>query len=54
MEDEELKKYDPWEDKEFLDELDRRVKELESGEVQGIPWEEVKRKSKEYLKKPGN
>jgi hypothetical protein len=34
-------KYDPWEDKKFVKEMDKRMEELESGKVKGIPWEEV-------------
>ena len=29
---------------EWSEEISRRVAEMESGEVQGIPWEEVRRK----------
>lgn len=31
----------PWHDEAFVKEMDRRVEEIESGKVQGIPWEEV-------------
>ncbi len=31
----------PWDDEEFVKEMDRRVEEIESGKVKGIPWEEV-------------
>ncbi|MEW5848521.1 MAG: addiction module protein [Myxococcota bacterium] len=30
-------------DEALREELDKRSKEIESGEVQGIPWEEVRR-----------
>jgi hypothetical protein len=33
-----------WEDEEFLNELDRRVEELESGKVKGITLDELKAK----------
>lgn len=33
----------PWDDEEFLKEMDRRVEEIESGKVKGIPWEEVQK-----------
>jgi len=33
----------PWDDEEFVKEMDRRMEELESGKVQGIPWEEVQK-----------
>jgi hypothetical protein len=29
-----------WDDKEFVEELDRRAEELESGRVKGLTWEE--------------
>jgi putative addiction module component (TIGR02574 family) len=46
------KEYDHWEDEEFVKELDRRMEELESGKVQGIPLEEVKRKVHLLFEKP--
>lgn len=33
----------PWDDEEFVKEMDRRVEEIESGKVKGIPWEEVQK-----------
>ncbi|TSJ40341.1 addiction module protein [Mucilaginibacter corticis] len=33
-----------WEDEEFLNELDRRMDELESGKVKGVTLEELKAK----------
>ncbi len=45
---------DIWEDAEFVKELDRRTKELESGKVKGYTWDEVKkitRKSLSEMKK---
>lgn len=44
-------KYDHWKDEEFVKEMDRRMEELESGKVQGIPWEEVHKKALENLNK---
>jgi putative addiction module component (TIGR02574 family) len=43
-------KYDHWEDDDFVKELDARLEAYESGEVQGIPWEEVKRKAREKFR----
>lgn len=42
LEDEIEAEYDHWKDKEFLAELEKRTMEYKSGEVQGIPWEDVK------------
>ena len=39
-----LENVDLWEDEDFLNELDRRMEELESGKVKGIPLEEFKSK----------
>jgi len=33
-----------WDDDEFLNEMDRRLEELESGKVKGIRWEDVQSK----------
>jgi putative addiction module component (TIGR02574 family) len=37
---------DLWEDQDFLNEMKNRVDEYESGRVEGIPWEEVKKKAR--------
>ncbi|HEY8688192.1 MAG TPA: addiction module protein [Chitinophagaceae bacterium] len=44
------KKYNHWNDPEFVKEMDRRVEEYESGKVKGIPWEEVHGKALERLR----
>lgn len=44
VEEEINQKHDPWEDKEFLQELDIRLKAYESGEVEALPWSEVKQR----------
>lgn len=41
----------PWDDEEFVKEMDRRMEELDSGKVKGIPWEDVHRKALENLDK---
>lgn len=33
----------PWDDEEFVKEMDRRMEEIESGKVKGIPWEKVQK-----------
>lgn len=45
VEDEIIEKLDPWKDKDFVAELDRRIEEFETGKVKGSTWEEVKAKS---------
>ena len=42
---------DPWEDEAFLTELKSRIDEIESGNSEGISWEEVTRRAKAELKK---
>jgi putative addiction module component (TIGR02574 family) len=37
---------DLWEDEDFLNEINSRVDDYESGRVPGIPWEEVKKKAR--------
>jgi len=34
--------YDYWNDKAFVDELNKRSSELKSGKVKGIKWEEAR------------
>ena len=36
--------YDYWNDKDFVDELDRRSEDFKSGKVKGILWEDAKAK----------
>jgi len=50
FEDEIAEKDDPWEDEAFVNEIDQRIKDFESGRVKGIPWEEVKLKAENRLK----
>ena len=44
------KKYDHWDDPEFVKEMDRRMEEMDSGKVPGIPAEEVHKEIREMLK----
>jgi putative addiction module component (TIGR02574 family) len=50
FEDETAEKDNPWEDETFVNEIDQRIKDFESGKVKGIPWEEVKLKAENRLK----
>ena len=42
-------KYNHGEDEEFVKEMDRRVEEIESGKIKGIPWEEVHKNVRDML-----
>jgi putative addiction module component (TIGR02574 family) len=44
VEDEIIEQLDLWKDKDFLDELDRRMDDLESGRVKGSTLEQIKAK----------
>jgi len=37
---------DPWQEESFVKELDRRLKDIESGKTKGVSWEEVKLKAR--------
>ena len=40
---------DIWEDEDFVKEMDRRIKEMESGTVKTYTWEEVKEITRKAL-----
>ena len=42
--------YNKWDDAEFVAEMDRRVKALESGTDKGFTWEEVKERARQAVK----
>jgi len=44
VEDEIIEQLDLWKDKDFLDELDRRMDDLESGRVKGSTLDQIKAK----------
>ena len=46
VEDEIAERLDIWENEEFLNELDHRLKDYESGNVKCSTWEEIKQKTK--------
>ena len=52
-EDEEIyevkKKQDHWNDPEFVQEMDRRMEEFDSGKDKGIPWEDVQKEVRNML-----
>ena len=43
------KKYDHWDDPEFVKEMDRRMEDLESGKDKGVPWQEVQKEVRNML-----
>jgi hypothetical protein len=45
MVEEDIVEYSRWDDKDFVNEMNRRVKELETGMVKGYNWEEVKKRT---------
>ena len=42
-------KYEWWEDKGFLEELDRRVADYESGKTKAVSWEQIKLNNEKRL-----
>lgn len=50
FEDQMSSEYDHWKDEAFVNEIDKRLNDFESGRVKGIPWEEVKLKAENRLK----
>ena len=45
------KKYDHWDDPEFVKEMDRRMEDFDSGKDKGVPWEQVHKEAVEWLEK---
>ena len=43
--------YDPWSDKEFVAELEKRSDDYKTGKVKAIPWEDVKKRILEQPKR---
>ena len=41
---------DRWNDKAYIAEMDRRVAEMENGEVKGHTWEDVKQRARQSPK----
>ena len=50
MVEEDITGYDRWSDKKFIDEMNNRIKELETGKVKGYNWEEVKQRAAKKAK----
>ncbi len=42
--------YDRWNDKNFIAEMEKRTAELESGDMKGYSWAEVKKRAARSLK----
>jgi hypothetical protein len=45
MVEEDILEYNRWDDKNFIREMNRRVKEFEMGKVKGLTWDELKQKA---------
>jgi len=45
VEDEIAEKFDHWQDQEFVNEMNRRIRDYESGNVKCSTWEEIKQKT---------
>lgn len=43
------KKYDHWDDPEFVKEMDRRMEDFDSGNDKGVPWDEVQKEVRNML-----
>ena len=50
FEDQAAEKHDHWEDEDFVNEINQRISDYESGKVKGIPWEDVKLRTENRLK----
>ena len=50
MVEEDITAYDRWSDKKFVDEMNNRMKELETGEVKGNNWADVKKRAARKVK----
>jgi len=50
MVEEDITAYDRWSDKRFVNEMNDRIKELETGQVKGFSWEEVKQRAAKKAK----
>ena len=46
--------YDHWNDAVFVEEMERRSKEMENGKVKTYSWNEVQKKAKQALQKARN
>ncbi len=46
----EIERGNHWQDGKFIDEMNKRVDELETGKVKGYSWEQVKSRAKKALK----
>jgi hypothetical protein len=45
-----IAEYDRWNDKKFINEMNNRIKELETGNVKGYSWEEVKQNTAKKIR----
>ena len=50
MVEEDIVEYNRWDDKNFIAEMNKRMKELETGKAKGFKWDEVKQRVNKRLK----
>ena len=50
MVEEDIVAYNRWDDKDFTSEMNRRMKEIETGKVKGYTWDEVKQRAMKKIK----
>ncbi len=50
MVEDDITEYNRWDDKDFINEMNRRFNELESGKTKGFTWDEVKQRAAKKLK----
>ena len=50
MVEEDIVEYNRWNDRDFVNLMNRRLKELETGKTKGYTWDEVKQRAKKKLK----
>jgi len=49
MVEEEIETYNHWEDAAFVKEMNRRVKDFETGKTKGYTWDEVKKRAAKLI-----
>ena len=47
---EDIVAYNWWDDKDFTNEMNRRLKEIESGKIKSYTWDEVKQRAVKKIK----
>ena len=50
MVEEDIVAYDWWDDKDFTNEMNQRLKEIESGKIKSYTWDEVRQRAVKKIK----